>query len=155
MERAAALRVLGRAFLELGLHGAARRFQRDYSELHWLVDMELIPRTERVGLKVGACPIQLAPDGWPTRANDCPIIFYPESGGEPFGIDRWRVWVALDLSTSLADETRSDELRLVAESIVQVVDRVTSVADLKKMAARGELRGFLRKDARDLVMPGT
>lgn len=104
-----------------------------------------------MGVKVGLCPIELAPDGLPGKANDCPIIFHPDSSDEPFGLDRWRAWRALDMSTPLDDETRTDELRAVAASITQLIDKVVVVGDVKRLAAAGRIRGFVRKDARDLL----
>jgi uncharacterized ferredoxin-like protein len=76
---------------------------------------------------------------------------YPESGGEPFGLLGWQVWSALDLSTTIDDEARSRGLKEVATSIVEIVDATTTFAQLQQMAASDRVRGFVRKDARDLL----
>jgi hypothetical protein len=116
----------------------------------WLVDLEQIPRTERVGIYLGVCPKELAPDGWPTKANDCPILFIPEGPGEVFRLEDRRAWNALDMSSELQDEVRVDELRVVADAIVGLVLRVATLDSLKLMASAG-LVAFVRRDAKELL----
>jgi len=154
MDKSAALKELGGFFREVGLQGHTRHFFRLSTELNWYVDLESIPRSDRIAIKVGVCPSQLAPHGLPKKANDCPVIFSPEGSDEPFGIDRWRVWAAFDLSTPLDDETRSDEFKVIAGAIVTLIDQVGTVAALRQMAANGRVSGFMRKDARELLIPG-
>ena len=151
MNKVEALRTLGHAFGELGLAGSGRKFRREYDELLWLIDLATIPRTERIGITVGVCPLVLAPEGLPKVANDCPVIFIPENGGEPLGIEPSRAWAALDLSVDLVEETRCKELTMLATSIVDLVDETSRVDDLKHLAAQGRLRAILRRDARELV----
>lgn len=152
MNKNEALRTLGIAFRGLGLTGRGRRFRRDSDELLWLVDLESIPRTDRIGITVGVCPVSLAPEGLPKNANDCPVIFVPENGGEPFGIQPSLAWAALDLSADMAEAIRTEELRSLAKSIVDLVAETSSVEDLRRLAVAGRLRAILRKDARALLV---
>jgi hypothetical protein len=93
----------------------------------------------------------LAPDGWPKRANDCPIVLYPDAGGEPFGLDRWQAWQALDSDSDLHIGERELELERIARSMWRVANEIRSLSDLRHMAAEGHLRGFVHRDARDLL----
>ncbi len=119
-----------------------------------MIDLEQIPKTDRVGTYVGVCPTALAPDVLPSRANDCPIVMWPETGGEPFGLDRWDVRDTLDLSSGISDETRSQRLAAIAEAVASVFFSAQSVADLRRMSVEGRLAGFLRKDAREFLQGG-
>ncbi len=154
MDRSDGIRALGGYLTSAGFEGRGLRFRLSWSELVWMVELDRIPRSERIGIMVGVCPAELAPDGWPVRANDCPIIFYPDGGGEPFGLDHWRAWQALDSSSDISDEDRLSELSAIVESIVTLANFVTTVDGLRSMAAKGPLRGFVRKDALSLIERG-
>lgn len=84
--------MLGQALHERGLEGRGRYFRVVGAELTWFVDLDLVPRMDRVGVIVGVCPAALASDGWPARARSRPILLAPDSGGEPFGLDHWEMW---------------------------------------------------------------
>lgn len=142
---------LGQALRERGLEGRGRYFRFVGPELAWFVDLDLIPHTDRVGTIVGVCPAALAPNGWPTRANNCPIVLAPDSGGEPFGLDHWEMWQALSADSDLTDDARREALQALVEAVVGVVRRVQTLEELKAIAASGQLRGFLHKDARSLL----
>lgn len=142
---------LGRALRERGLEGRGRYFRLVGPELSWFVDLDLVPRTDRVGTIVGVCPVALAPDGWPTRANNCPIVLAPDSGGEPFGLDHWEMWQALSADSDLTDDARWTALLGLVEAVVDVAQRVQTLEALRVMAASGQLRGFLHQDARSLL----
>lgn len=154
MDRSEAIKILGHMFQQRGLGRGPRQYRRDHNQIFWRVDLELVPKTDRVGVKVGVCPKDLLPEGVPIKANDCPIIFHPDSSDEPFGIERWRAWTALDMSSTLGDEDRADELAAVALAIADLIEEVATLADLQKIAEEGRVRGFVRRDARELLMLG-
>jgi hypothetical protein len=151
MTREDVLQALGNGLMEHGFQGRSRHFQLSWPELEWMVQLEMIPRTERVGTYVGLSPQALLSADRPTKANDCPIIFHPESGGEPFGLDHWRVWEALSLESGLSDDERQGRIDEFVRAVAAVANRVRSMADLRLLAANGHLRGFVRKDARALL----
>lgn len=153
MDPSEAIAVLGKVFLERGLSGGSGRYRRIHPDLLWLVDLELIPRTNRVGITVGVCPGELVAGGFPAKANNCPVIFIPENGGEPFGVERATAWKSLDMSSGLDELTRVEGLITVAAAISSLVVETDSVADLRQMAVSGRLRAALRKDARELLLP--
>lgn len=154
MDRNDITRVLGGPLAGGGFEGRGRRLRLAWPGFVWLVELDMVPRTDRLGVSLGVCPAELASAGWPERANDCPIIFYPDAGGEPFGLDHWRAWQALDAASDLADDARRLALSEIGEAIAGLANRVTTLEDLKQMAVGGQLRGFVRKDARILLEGG-
>lgn len=154
MDRKDITRALGGSLAGGGFEGRGRRLRLAWPNLVWLVELDMVPRTERLGISLGVCSAELASAGWPDRANDCPIIFYPDAGGEPFGLDHWRAWQALDAGSDLDDDARRLALSEIGEAIAGLANRVTTLEDLKQMAAGGQLRGFVRKDARVLLEGG-
>lgn len=147
--------VLRKELTELGFAGRGRNLRAIRAEVAWFVELELIPRTSRVGVSLGACPAVLAPEGWPARANDCPIILDPASGGAALlGHDRWETWQALDGDSALSDEVRSEALRCLAEALARAFERIMTLGDLRAAAAEGQLTGFIHKDARALLEGG-
>lgn len=151
MPRDKVLKKLAEGLVRSGFQGRGRRFTRVWPELAWLFQLESIPRTARVGIYVGICPVELAPNGWPARANDCPIILHPEGGGEPFGLDHWEAWQALDTASELEDAVRLATLDEIVRSVAEVAERVTTIGELRRLAADGQLRGFVHRDARALL----
>jgi len=149
--REAVIKALRRAFVDQGFEGRGRHFLLVWPELTWMLQLESIPRTGRVGMYLGVCPAELVIDVWPSRANDCPIILHPEGGGPPFGLDHWEAWQALDTASELPDDVRIAALDGIARAVAKVASRTTTVSDLRKMAAEGHLRGFVRRDARALL----
>jgi hypothetical protein len=155
MGREDVMSVLRKDLTALGFAGRGRNLRVLREEVAWLVELELIPRTSRVGVFLGACPAVLAPEGWPTRANDCPIILDPASGGAALlGHNRWVTWLALDGDSVLSDEARREALYRLAEALVSASERITTVSELRAAAAEGQLTGFVRKDARALLVGG-
>jgi hypothetical protein len=152
VDRLEVIKIIGRELRERGLPGRGRVFSFHHTDVLWLIDLEQIPRTDRVGVAVGACPNVLMADGRPTRANNCPIVFYPETGGEPFGLDRWRTWQALDVASDIGDDERSEALAEIVDAIVDVASNAVTLHDLREMASEGKIRHFIRKDARALLM---
>lgn len=142
---------LGGLLRDAGFEGRNRHFILAGPELDWLLQLELIPRTTRVGIYVGVSPRVLASGTEPTRANDCPIVFDPESGGEPFGLDHWQVWRALDVESDVPDDVRAETLAETVRAVSLVARRVSTLAALRQMAADGQIREFVRKDARSLI----
>jgi hypothetical protein len=124
-----------------------------WPELEWMFQLESAPRTNEVGLYVGVSPEVLVTESRPGRANDCPIILHPENGG-PFGIDRADAAQALDTGYDLPDEERLAILADIARAVADVAKRVVTLADLRRMAADGQITGFVRKDARTLLFAG-
>jgi hypothetical protein len=151
MTREAVIKALGGAFVDQGFEGRGRLFRLVWPELTWMLQLESIPRTGRVGIYVGVCPSELVVDAWPSRANDCPIILHPEGGGPPFGLDHWDVWQALDTASELPDDVRIAALAGIARATALVANRTTTISDLRDMSAEGHLRGFVRRDARSLL----
>ena len=155
MTREDVMRLLRRELTARGFSGRGRNLRVVRPEIAWLVGLELVPRTARVGVSLGACPAVLAPGGWPTRANDCPIILDPASGGAALlDHDRWEAWQALDGDSGLTDEVRQQALGRLAEGLASVADRIALLDDLRAAAHVGQLTGFVRKDARALLGGG-
>ncbi len=152
MDRLEVIKIIGRDLRVKGWSGKGRVLSLHHTGVLWLVDLEQIPRTDRVGIAVGACPSVLTADGRPTRANNCPIVFYPETGGEPFGLERWRTWQTLDVASDIGDDERSKALAEIVDAIVDVASNAVTLHDLREMASEGKIRHFIRKDARELLM---
>ncbi|MCC2322277.1 hypothetical protein [Cellulomonas xiejunii] len=151
MERDEILSVLRGGLRERGFTGPGGRLRLVSPHMAWMVDLGRVPRTDRAEVYVGICPVELAPGGWPTCANNCPIVLYPESGGAPFGLDRWDAWQALDAGSSLSDEIRRGELLAIVDAVAELSTQVTTLQDLKEMFAAGRLRQFVHKNARALL----
>lgn len=151
VERIEALRHIARELKGLGFDKRGQTFRVEAPTVVWLVDLEQIPRTDRVGISVGVCPAELAPDGWPSRANDCPIVSHSEAGDALLGLEKWRVGSALDMSREMSVESRTEELSEIARSIARVAREANSLDVLKRMYAAGRFREFLHKDARALL----
>lgn len=154
MTRDEILETLARGFREHGYEGHGRHFWLPFPELVWMVQLELVPRTTEVGIYVGVSPEVLVSGERPDRANDCPIVFHPEFGGEPFGLDRREARLALDASSELLDEERLTEIADIARAVSEVAKGATTLAALRQMASVGGIRSFLRKDARALLFQG-
>jgi len=155
MNRQDVIRTIGEALADGGLSGRGRHFRLVQPDLVWMVDLDQIPGTARLGISVGVCPAQLAGEQWPDRANDCPIILYPDAGGEPFGLDHWRSWEGLDAASEIADDERRRSLSEIGDSVAELAGRVTTLNQLKQLYEAGRLRGFVRKDARLLLEGGS
>lgn len=117
-----------------------------------MIDLELIPRASRVGVSVGICPATLAAEGWPSRANNCPIILDPASGGvEMFGHDKWDTWRALDSDSAVTSEARKEMLGRLSGAIGAASEVIATLSDLRGAADAGKLSAFVRRDARALL----
>lgn len=147
------LRSVGALLAERGLAGRGRCFWAEWSELAWMVQLEVVPKTGRVGIYLGICPAELARDGRPSRANDCPIVLHPPSG-TLLGVDYWRSWKALDAESGFDDQDRRAALAELCDAIADRVMHVTTLADLRRLAMDGHLSGFVHKDARALLQGG-
>lgn len=151
MERDEIVSVLRGGLRERGFAGPGGRLRLVSPHMAWMVDLGRVPRTDRAEVYVGICPVELAPGGWPTRANSCPIILYPESGGEPFGLDHRDTWQALDAGSNLSDETRRGGLLAIVDAVAELTTQVTTLHDLREMFAAGRLRQFVHTNARALL----
>jgi len=144
-------KALARALVIEGFEGSGRNFRMRWPELTWMVRLESIPRTSRAGIYIGVSPDALASAGPPTRANDCPIVFVPESGRAPFGLDHWEVWQTLDTSSDLPDEARTKAVERIVQAIAERARSTTTLADLRQLATDGQVGGAVRRDARALL----
>ncbi|WP_206535813.1 hypothetical protein [Microbacterium endophyticum] len=146
------IRSLRAELVRYGFAGRGRSLRIVRPEVAWLIHLELIPRTSQVGVCVGICPAVLACDGWPTRANDCPIILYPASGGaEMFGHDTGETWQALDSESTLTEEARNEVLDRLADAMWSASEETATLDELKRASAAGKLTAFVHKDARALL----
>ena len=145
------IKELARALKHEGFEGRGRNFRVVSPELTWMVQLESISRTSRAGIYVGVSPEALASVGPPARANDCPIVFVPESRGAPFGLDHWEVWQALDTASDVPDEVRRESVERIIKAIAERARRTTTLADLRQLAADGHVGGAVRRDARALL----
>jgi len=147
------LRSIGALLAERGLVGRGQRFRAEWPELAWMVELEVVPKTGRVGIYLGICPVGLATGGWPSRANDCPIVLHPPSG-TLLGVDYWRSWKALDAESEMDDQDRRAALADLCDAMTDRAMRVTTLADLRRLEMEGHLSGFVHKDARALLRGG-
>jgi hypothetical protein len=138
-----------------GFKGRGRNLRAGSPEVAWLVQLELVPRSSRVGIDVGICPALLAPGGWPGRASNCPIVIDPASGGAAlFGHDDRAAWEALDVGSDLADAERRHVVAQLAGAIASTARRLATLEQLEDAVRRGEVGGFMRHDARQLLLGG-
>ncbi|MDZ8200272.1 hypothetical protein RZO50_02010 [Microbacterium sp. SSW1-59] len=152
MSRTEIIKSLRSELVARGFVGRGRNLRVIRAEVAWMIQLELIPTTSRVGLSVGICPAALTAAGWPSRANNRPIILDPASGGvEMFGHDKWDIWHALDSDSALTSEARKELLGRLSDAIWAASEAIATLSDLRGAADAGKLSAFVRRDARALL----
>ena len=140
MNRKDVLKAFDRLIRESGFTGRGKNYSRGWPELTWFVKAELIPRTARVGLQVGiALEVLIGEGSRPTNVMECQIMLIP--AGQPFGLDRRESEDALDEESGFSDEQRVEQVRRIVEAIDRLSREVTTLSDLRRMAAEGRIFG--------------
>jgi len=140
MNRKDILRAFDSAIREWGFTARGKNYSRGWPELTWFVKAELIPRTARVGLQAGIALEVLTGEGSrPSNVMDCQIMLIPT--GHPFGLDRRESEDALDEESGFSDEQRLEQLFKIVEAIDRVSREVTTLSELRTMAAEGRIFG--------------
>lgn len=127
--------------------GATWRLQGD--GVAWVVHVERPPKGNRIAIEIG---LNLWAEPEYLRANDCPMILYPEV--MPL-LDVYSFRMASDLESGMESDARHQALVGAGDKLVAYLkDHLTREAVLASYRA-GEFRSaFIRKDAREYLDAG-
>ena len=140
MNRKDILRAFDSLTRDAGFTASGKNYSRSWPEITWFVKAEVIPRTARVGLQVGIALKALIGEGRrPRNVMDCQIMLIPT--GQPLGLDRRESEGALDEESGFSDEQRLEQLVKIVEAIDRVSREVTTLSELRTMAAEGRIFG--------------
>lgn len=130
-----------------GLMPSGTRQRRlETEEFVWLVYLDRPPYGARAVPEIGLW-IRHQSETEPTRANNCPIIIYPELFLE--GDERGAFTEALDGDIQLSHEVRAQAVEGAADAIVSLIQSIPDLRALKMLYEDGRLRGAaVRADQR-------
>lgn len=126
-----------------GLRGRGAVWRVKGSEVQWVVHIDDLPNSNRLGVDIG---LELHPTTTPRRPTDCPILLHLEN--VPVARS-FAVVESLDLNSNLQADQRRHQLEDVTRALARYLADHLTLDAVRSAYRDGDLASaFIRKEAR-------